>query len=269
MDIKRIKYGYKEVADMTIEEMKARKIELGYSYEQIAEYSGVPVGTVQKIFGGITKAPRYDTLRALERVFEEVTIVEEPAVYYAKRQGDYRITDYDRISEEQWVELIDGVIYDMSAPTGAHQAVAGEVFAGLREYVRANKGKCIVLMSPIDVQLDCDDKTMLQPDVLVVCDKSKLKEKHVYGAPDMVIEVTSPATRKKDMSIKLCKYSEAGVREYWIIDPDKKKVIVYNLENNMEITMYSEKDSVPVNIFGGECIISFEEIFDYVESIYS
>ena len=91
----------------------------------------------------------------------------------------------------------------------------------------------------------------------------------MYGAPDMVIEVTSPATRKKDMSIKLCKYSEAGVREYWIIDPDKKKVIVYNLENNMEITMYSEKDSVPVNIFGGECIISFEEIFDYVESIYS
>lgn len=257
---------------MTIEEMKDRKRELGYSYEQIAEYSGVPVGTVQKILGGITKSPRYDTLKALEKIFETdvVSVVSEPAVsYYAKKQGEYRVSDYYRLSEEQWVELIDGVIYDMSAPSGIHQTIAGELFARLREYVRARNGKCIVLISPIDVQLDCDDKTMLQPDVLVVCDKSKLNAKNVYGAPDMVIEVTSPATRKKDMSVKLCKYSEAGVREYWIVDTDKKKIIVYNLEKNMEITMYSENDEVPVNIFGGECVISFEEIFGYVESIYT
>ena len=254
---------------MTVEEMRDKKKELGYSYEQIAEYSGVPIGTVQKILGGITKAPRYDTLRALEGVFEKVTQVSESSMNYTvRRQGEYTIDDYYKISEEQWVELIDGVIYDMSAPTGIHQAVAGEIFAKLREYVRSKNGKCVVLISPIDVRLNCDDRTMLQPDVLVVCDKDKLRTKNVYGAPDMVIEITSPTTRKKEMSVKLCKYSEAGVREYWIVDPDKKKIIAYNLEKDIEITVYSAKDKVPVYIFGEECLVDFEEIFDYVFAVF-
>ena len=90
----------------------------------------------------------------------------------------------------------------------------------------------MVLPSPVSVQLDEDNRTMLQPDVVVCCDRDKILRSHVYGAPDMVIEILSPSTRKKDMGLKLKKYITARVREYWMVDPDKKKVVVYDLEHN-------------------------------------
>ncbi len=86
-----------------------------------------------------------------------------------------------------------------------------------------------MFMSPVDVQLDKDDKTMAQPDVFLVCDQSKNTGRCIYGAPDMVIEVTSPSTRKRDFGKKLGKYVDAGVREYWIVDVKNQKVIVYDL----------------------------------------
>lgn len=92
--------------------------------------------------------------------------------------------------------------------------------------------------APVDVQLDCDEKTMVQPDVLVVCDREKIVPTHVYGAPDLIMEILSPATRKIDMNIKHSKYAAAGVREYWLIDPDKKKIVVYDLEmKNFRLSM--------------------------------
>ncbi len=160
---------------MTIQEMCQRKQQLGYSYEKIAELSNLPLSTVQKVLGGITKSPRYDTLRALESVFEKPTaqmIAEAPLSYsYGKKQGEFTLEDYYRIPDDIRVELIDGVIYDMAAPTSLHQLICLEIASALREYIRKNRGNCIPLASPVDVQLDCDEKTMLQPDVLIVCDR--------------------------------------------------------------------------------------------------
>ena len=119
------------------------------------------------------------------------------------------------------MELIDGVLYDMAAPTGIHQVVGGEIHAMLREYIRSKKGRCLPMYSPIDVQLDCDNKTIVQPDVLVLCDTSRLSGNTIWGAPDFVVEVLSKSTRKKDMFVKLNKYMNAGVREYWMVDFDK------------------------------------------------
>ena len=113
---------------MTVSEMRKRKKELGYTNEKVSELSGVPLGTVQKIFAGVTDSPRYDTLQALEKVFvkEWNMLRESVTAYQVKRQGEYTLEDYYALPDERRVELIDGVIYDMSSPTSTHQMLATE-----------------------------------------------------------------------------------------------------------------------------------------------
>lgn len=275
---------------MTIQEMKQRKKELGYTNEMVAELSGVPLGTVQKVFAGVTTCPRYDTLEALEKLFEkkreEVVyhhsdqmeggkislysdrIGEFVTSYQIKKQGEYTMDDYYALPDERRVELIDGVIYDMGAPTTIHQMICSAVWRKLMEHIEKKQGACISLFAPVDVQLDCDDKTMVQPDVLIVCDRDKVIKRCVYGAPDLIIEILSLSTRKKDMFIKLTKYKEAGVREYWLVDPDKKNVLVYNLEDESYPEIYGFDSKVPVAIFDGECEVDFAEIYEYVSFLY-
>ncbi len=278
---------------MTVEEMKKKKTELGFSCEQISDRSGVPLGTVQKIFSGITKRPRYDTICQLEKAFPMEPdsnpypgMMKESVSAYriygdgtdhegdiwksfrGKKQGEYTLKEYEAIPDEYRVELIDGVIYDLNTPTTIHQQLAFEISIRLREYIGQNKGLCMVLPSPVSVQLDEDDRTMLQPDVVVCCVRDKILRSHVYGAPDMVIEILSPSTRKKDMGLKLKKYITARVREYWMVDPDKKKVVVYDLEHNELPAIYGFEDQVPVNIFAGKCQIDFSEIYSYIEFLF-
>lgn len=195
-------------------------------------------------------------------------IKEEAAVYGTKQQGDYTLEDYYAIPDERRVELIDGVIYDMSAPTFVHQRIAALIWLKLQTYVFKKKGTCVPGVSPIDVQLDCDDKTMIQPDVVVVCDRDKIINRCIYGAPDFVVEVLSPSTGKKDSTIKLRKYKDAGVREYWMIDPDKKKVVVYDWSSSQIPMVYGFDAKVPVGIFGGECEVDFAEIYEEIAFIY-
>ena len=218
---------------MTIQEMKEKKREKGYSYALMSELSGVPLGTIQKIFSGETVSPRYDTIQALEGLFRDSPMVcEESAAYQVNSrhtQGSYTIDDYRALPEEQRVELIDGYFYDMAAPTPLHQRIAGEVYRQIANFVMERDGSCIPLISPIDTQLDCDEKTMVQPDVAILCQNDKVKTWGVYGAPDFVLEVISPSTRRKDYTKKLSKYMAAGVREYWILDAYQQKLIAYFL----------------------------------------
>ena len=123
-------------------------------------------------------------------------------------------------------------------------------------------------VAPVDVQLDKDNRTMVQPDVLVVCDQSKMKEHCVYGAPDFVVEVLSKSTRKKDMYLKLDKYRNAGVREYWMVDPKSKRVIVYEFENEDRPVIYEFDGKIPVGIYDGKCVIDFEEIYQSIDFLY-
>lgn len=256
---------------MTIQEMKERKKELGYTYAQIAELSGVPLGTVQKVFNGATSAPRYETLRALEQLLGEshdMYIREAQNIYGSKKQGEYTLEDYYEIPDDIRVELIDGVFYNMTAPTSPHQLIAGYIYARLLGHAMEKKGPCLPMISPLDVQLDCDDKTMVQPDVVIICDRDKIINRCIYGAPDFVIEVLSKSTRKKDMVIKLNKYMNAGVREYWMIDPVKKTVIVYDFDNEEYPVIYGFDAKIPVQIWNGECIIDFQEVYDHIRFLY-
>ena len=269
---------------MTIKEMNDRKKELGYSYQKIAELSGVPVSTVRKVLGGVTKAPRFSTLEALEGILAKTVsekqkhkkgtysvngmtsrVAETAAAYGTrkKQQGEYTLEDYLALPDERRVELIDGVIYDMSAPTGYHQLIAGSLYRMLVDWINRRQGKCMPFISPVDVQLDCDNRTIVQPDVLILCDKDKYTPARIVGAPDFVAEVLSKSTRSKDIFIKLNKYKNAGVREYWMIDPEKKIVMVWHFEKD-DYAVYSFRDKIPVGIYDGELVIDFAVIDDYV-----
>lgn len=281
---------------MNIEELKARKRELGYTNKDVAEMSGVPLGTVQKIFGGATSHPRYETLKALEKVLFRKSTGNGSATYYydpsyvgsafagesnlavkyeaygehsaEKKQGEYTIEDYYRIPDDRRVELINGVIYDMSAPTAVHQFIIGEIFSAMRSYSKVNRKGCTPFMSPIDVRLDMDDRTMIQPDLIVLCHKKMSDIRRVEGAPDFVMEVLSPSSRQRDAVTKLNKYMLAGVREYWLIDPKAGTVMVYDFEHDNFPIHYTFDDKVPVSISGGDLVIDFSDICRDLDELF-
>lgn len=250
---------------MTIQEMKRKKQEKGYTYAQMAELSGVPLGTIQKIFSGETLSPRYDTLNALERLFTEVSAVREECAYQVHTQGSYTIDDYRALPEEQRVELIDGYFYDMSAPTPLHQRIGGEVYRQIANFIMDNEGECQPFIAPVDIQLDCDEKTMVQPDVVILCQDDKVKKWGIYGAPDFVLEVISPSTKRKDYTKKLSKYMAAGVREYWILDPYQRKLLVYFFESETCPVIHGLEEPVPMGIYNGALEIKFEHIVKWIE----
>ena len=222
------------------------------------------------------------------------SVKEESGYYVAtkKKQGEYTIEDYRKLPEDERAELIDGTIYDMAAPLSVHQLLASKIYSSLVGYIEKNQGACIPMFAPVDVQLDQDDKTMVQPDLMIVCDRKKLTRQGVFGAPDFIIEILSESTRKKDSYLKLMKYQKAGVREYWLVDPDKekdqklkknkkveirdcflvkkkkKKVIVYDLEKVEIPVIYGFTDQVPVRIFDGKCVVDFSLIYENIKFIY-
>ena len=271
---------------MTIEEMKARKRELGYSNKALAKESGVPLGTVQKIFSGETKAPRMDTITALTRVLlcgdrtyenpaDKAHVVRESAPGYgaaarnekAGFSGRHTIDDYYALPDDRRAELIDGEFYDMAGTSFRHQAIIGEVLFQIKSCMKQNKRKCRVFAAPCDVQLDQDEYTMVQPDLQVICQDENLHRYVYFGAPDFVMEVLSKNNRSHDLVTKLFKYKNAGVREYWIVDPESEQIMVYLLEKEELPRFYQRNDKVPVYISDGICEIDFEEVFDEVKDI--
>ena len=271
--------------------MRQRKRELGFTNQMIADRSGIPLSTVQKVFAGATASPRRETIEALGKVLEKgkTTVYGDPAIaesivcetsaaYNAHAEDGnsnetgnrlFTLEDYLRLPDDQRVELIDGVFYDMAAPTTIHQGVAGFLYKKLLDYVMENKGPCVPFMSPVDVQLDCDDKTVVQPDVLVVCDRTKYKNGRVFGAPDLVIEVLSPSTRRKDMQLKMYKYAGAGVREYWMADPEKKLIVQYDLEHLGIPAIYNFQSVIPVLIWDSACRIDLGEMEETIGFLWN
>jgi Uma2 family endonuclease len=247
---------------MTVQEMRERKKQLGYTNEMISDRSGVPLGTVQKIFSGETASPRYDTLLALESVFEPKQEMKETISSYYVPEKEYTIDDYYEMPDEMRVELIDGKFYDLGAPSVKHQLATGELFFQLTLFIKNNKGSCEVFIAPLDVRLDLDNKTMLQPDVMVICDPKKTEEgKRVEGAPDFIAEVFSPNSIKIDFQLKYKKYKKAGVREYWMIDTENRTVYCSDFtQDKIVMEIHSFDDKIPVKIFSDNCEIDLSSI---------
>lgn len=151
-----------------------------------------------------------------------------------KPDGRYTVADYKSWNDDVRRELIDGVIYDMSpAPRIGHQDLAGDIFVAIRQYL-ADK-PCVPFFAPVDVYLfpdedDEDSTNVVQPDVIVVCDRSTIHDNGIHGAPDLVIEVLSPSTAHKDLGDKRDLYERAAVKEYWLLNPDTGAALVWRLE---------------------------------------
>ena len=246
---------------MTIEQMKSRKTELGLTSEMISKAAGVPLSTVQKIFSGFTKAPRKLTIEALEKVLKEEENSRDSGALPYPETGLHTIEEYYALPDEQRVELIDGVFYDMGAPSMHHQEILGDLHILFRECAKKHGMNCKVFLSPCDVRLDRDDYTMVQPDLFVFCHEYDRNAIRYEGAPDLVIEILSPSTRMKDMVLKLHKYQRAGVKEYWIVDPKHRNVTVHYFEDeDYAPEIYGFQDVIPVRISRGICSIDFSQV---------
>jgi Uma2 family endonuclease len=166
---------------------------------------------------------------------------------------DSRFTYADYLEWEgpERYEIINGEAFLMASPTVEHQAMITELLVQLANFLRGKP--CKVFAAPLDVRLfpeeDYSDDTVVQPDILVVCDASKLSKGSVDGPPDLVVEILSPSNTRKQMFLKFESYLNAGVREYWVLDPEEKKAQVHILQEGRYISSVYKKDAViPVSV---------------------
>lgn len=163
----------------------------------------------------------------------------------------YTEDDYYNLPENIRAELIDGrLIYNQAAPSRIHQTILMELSGTIRDYIRSQKGACRVYPAPFAVKLFDDGKNIVEPDISVICDRRKLTDKGCTGAPDWIIEIVSPSSRTADYYSKLFKYRTAGVREYWIVDPERNLTTVYDFQND-RADNYAFADDIPAGIYPG------------------
>lgn len=293
----------------TVDEMKARKRQLGLSVRYLSEISGVPIGTIQKILNGSTGQPRYGTMRKLTEAIlqaagDPVPQLEGPAAgaglagtagagdsgagvvgayagaavgaagqalafgaaagpagqgHAAGGRADYIIAP-GGLNEE-----IDGVLYEMDSPTAKHQEIVGSLYYKVRSSLEAKKesDKLHTCMGPLAVQLDAEGKTVVRPDVMIFREDGENtlveSEDKVKFVPDFIAEVVSAKSKSRDMFTKLGKYREAGVREYWLVDPDKHTVMAYQFDKGDDVEIYTFTEKIPVGVTEGKCEVKLSE----------
>ena len=232
---------------------------------------------------------------ALKMVLDgDFSMENEDKYYYVcgirfEKERKYTVEDYDALPENVRVELIDGVFYelypdkdsdpaknfviypdleqfdnaftDMAAPSARHQRIVSLMCHKIWDYIDKKKGKCEVYPAPFSVRLKERMKNTVEPDISVICDPDKISDKGCEGAPDWIIEIVSSCNPGNDYIRKLNLYLEAGVREYWIIDPVKNQITVYNFEEtNISPTYYTFRDTVKAGIYD-DLYIDFNEIY--------
>lgn len=172
-----------------------------------------------------------------------------------KPEQKYSYADYLTWDEcERW-EIIDGIPYMQATPSRRHQEISGELYRQISNYLHDKT--CMVYHAPFSVRLDIENddtdiKNVVEPDITIICDESKLDERGCKGTPDMIIEIISPSTAKKDRFIKFNKYEKSGVKIYWIVEPDTNLVNVFTLQDNDRYgrpDIYEDTDKIKVSIF--------------------
>jgi Uma2 family endonuclease len=185
------------------------------------------------------------------------------ALPQVKEGVHYTYADYLEWDEDFRAELFDGKLVVKDHPLTIHQQVCGGFLFQIASFLKGKK--CKVYPGPFGVRLfpkeDRSDDTVFEPDIVVICDQEKLDERGCNGPPDLVIEILSPSTASYDCIYKLRKYEKARVREYWIVAPETKAVVVYVLEDGRyAVTGYEEPEKVPVSVLEG-CVIDLQAVF--------
>jgi Uma2 family endonuclease len=186
----------------------------------------------------------------------------------SKKVREYTYADYLKFPDDERWEIIDGVPYMQSAPSWQHQSISRELLRQFSNYLLRNS--CEVFASPFDLRLsnaegeDENVTNVYQPDLVVICDKSKLRGTGYHGIPNLIIEILSPSTAKTDRLLKFNIYEKFGVKEYWIVEPDMKLLSVFILQDNNRYgrpELYTETDNVKVSIFP-DLVIDLNIVFD-------
>lgn len=160
------------------------------------------------------------------------------------------LEQYENLPEDIRAEVFEGQIYYMAGPSQVHQTILLELSSALNAYVKNKKGGCRVFIAPFDVMLSTSPLLLVQPDIMIICDKDKLDGKRCNGAPDFIIEIVSPSNPSDDYIRKLYYYKNYGVQEYWIVDPTSQTVLVYIFEqDSFNVRQYSFQDKIKVNIY--------------------
>ncbi|WP_058306351.1 Uma2 family endonuclease [Gracilibacillus massiliensis] len=168
----------------------------------------------------------------------------------------FTYADYLSWPEDERIEIIDGVPYLQAAPSRLHQEILSELHRQVANYLVGKD--CKVYPAPFHVVLDLEKATeeerqnVFEPDITIVCDPTKLDERGCKGAPDMVIEITSPSTVRKDKIEKFNRYEQAGVKEFWLVEPQEQIVSVFTLQSNQRFgrpELYTDDDQIGVSIF--------------------
>ena len=167
------------------------------------------------------------------------------------KQHAYTSEDYWNLPDGERAELIDGQLYNMAPPSRIHQKLVMKLSTSIQQHIDSKGGSCEVYPAPFAVNLNADDKTYVEPDIAVICDKNKLTDRGCSGAPDLVIEIVSPSSRKMDYSTKNALYSDAGVREYWIVDPAKERTTIYRYEEDAAPIIVPFDMPIAVGIYSG------------------
>ncbi len=166
------------------------------------------------------------------------------------KEQTYTIDDIYALPEGKRAELIDGQIYYIAPPSRKHQKIISRLNQIIANHIDSQNGSCEVYPAPFSVFLNEDDKNYVEPDISVICNPDKLDDKGCKGAPDWIIEIVSPGSRRMDYFTKVFKYRTAGVREYWIVDSEKNRITVWNFEKD-DNNEYSFIDSVESGIYPG------------------
>jgi Uma2 family endonuclease len=194
---------------------------------------------------------------------EEYIKVEEP-----DPSVSYTYADYLQWQFEERLELFRGRIFKLSAPNTKHQVIAGNILVSVKNFL--GRQKCQVFIAPFDVRLpvknrkkDNEVTTVVQPDICIVCDETKIDTRGCCGAPDLVVEILSPGNSHKEVNLKFELYEEAGVKEYWIVYPEEESLAIFLLSENGKYdgaTLYAGKDKINSKAVPG-LIIDTKEIF--------
>ena len=203
---------------------------------------------------------------------EKPLVAEESALAYSVKRYSY--ADYLTWTDDVMREIIDGVVYAFAAPVLKHALIVGTFFGNTFSFIKKKKGKCKVFSAPFDVRLPKENVTdndkifdVVQPDICVVCDPSKLDEAGCIGAPDLIVEVSSPSTSKRDLNLKFSLYERAGVKEYWVVYPKAQALSVFILQpdgkydDGKTYDVRFETTKVPVKTLKG-LAIDLKELFE-------